>query len=128
VVSGNWIELSEYFKTTYAKNKLSIKNAKKLQYGVYTLAQLERFKASSEEVLAQLQAKNTEISVQINKLAGSLDDSPWAPKEYQESHLVGLKGNLQELEKFQSTLQDIISCYDKLLIASETDKLTDPHA
>jgi hypothetical protein len=57
-----------------------------------------------------------------------MDDSPWAPKEYQESHLAGLKGNLQELEKLQHALQGVISGYDKLLTTSDPEKLTDSKA
>ena len=42
--------------------------------------------------------------------------------------MAGLKANLQELEKFQGVLQDVIAGYDKLLTTSDTDKLTDPKA
>jgi len=127
-VKNNWVELDTYFSTTYAPNKLTKSHKPKLEDGIYTVAQREKFKSSAAEVLAKLKAKDDEITDQITKLANSLDDSPWAPKEYQEGHLAGLKGNLQELEKFQSTLQDVISGYDKLLITSDTDKLTNPHA
>jgi hypothetical protein len=127
-VNNGWVELSEYFKTNYAKKKQKVKNAAKLQDGVYTFTQRERFKSSSADVLTQLKAKASEISSQISKLANSLDDSPWAPKEYQESHLAGLKGNLQELEKLQHALQGVISGYDKLLTTSDPEKLTDPKA
>ena len=46
-----------------------------------------------------LQAQGSEIVTQIEKLALTLDASPWTPKEYQESHLAGLKVNLDELTK-----------------------------
>ena len=75
-----------------------------------------------------LKSKSAEISQQIETLTLSMDASPWAPKEYQESHLTGLKGNLEELEKFQQTLQGVISGYDKLLTTSDPEKLTDPQA
>jgi MoxR-like ATPase len=128
LVNNSWVDLNEYFKTNYAKKKQKVKNTAKLQDGVYTFTQRERFKSGSADLLAQLKAKASEISSQINKLANSLDASPWAPKEYQESHLAGLKGNLQELEKFQHALQGVISGYDKFLTTSDPEKLTDPKA
>ena len=69
-----------------------------------------------------------EITAQIGKLVEAFDSSPWTPKEFQESHVAGLKANLQELEKFQGVLQDVIAGYDKLLTTSDTEKLTDPKA
>ncbi len=127
-VSNNWIQLSEYFKKNYAVKKQKVKNGPKLEDGIYTVEQRERFKDSSADVLAQIKAKGSAISSQIDKLASTLDRSPWAPKEYQESHLAGLKGNLQELEKLQHALQGVISGYDKLLTTSDPEKLTDPQA
>jgi MoxR-like ATPase len=127
-VANNWVVLDEYFKSNYSKNKIKKPYKPKLEDGIYTVAQKEKFKSSAARVLAQLQAKGAEISNQIAKLSAGLDASPWAPKEYQESHLAGLTGNLQELEKLQAALQGAISGYDKLLITSDTDKLTDPKA
>ncbi len=127
LVNNSWIDLSEYFKANYAKKKQKLKNTAKLKDGVYTFAQRERFKDSSTDVLTHLRAKSGEIASQIDKLADAFDASPWAPKEYQESHLAGLKANLQELEKLQNALQGVISGYDKLLTTSDPDKLTDPN-
>ena len=76
----------------------------------------------------RLKLKGSEIESQIEKLALTLDASPWTPKEYQESHVAGLKANLQELGKFQAALEEVIAGYDKLLVTSDTEKLTDPQA
>ena len=65
---------------------------------------------------------------QIEKLALTLDASPWTPKEYQESHLAGLKVNLDELTKYQGMLVAVIAGYDKLLVTNDPEKLTDPKA
>jgi MoxR-like ATPase len=127
-VGNTWFQLGEYFKKNYAVKKQKVKNEPKLKDGVYTVEQRERFKDSSADVLAQLKTRGSEISSQIDKLANTLDGSPWAPKEYQESHLAGLKTNLQELEKLQHALQGVISGYDKLLTTSDPEKLTDPQA
>ena len=127
-INSRWTPLEDYFKTNYAKSKLKKSHAPKVEDGIYTVNQREKFKSSAADVLAKLQAKGVEISAQIMQLADSLDASPWAPKEYQESHLAGLKGNLQELEKLQNALQGVISGYDKLLTTSDPDKLTEPNA
>lgn len=127
-VNSRWVPLEDYFKTNYGKSKIKKSHAPKVEDGIYTVAQREKFKSSAAEVLAKLQAKGVEISAQIKKLSDSLDASPWAPKEYQESHLAGLRANLQELEKFQNALQGVIAGYDKLLTTSDTEKLTDPQA
>ena len=127
-INSRWTQVEDYFKTNYAKSKIKISHAPKIEDGIYTVDQREKFKSSAAEVLVKLQAKGAEISAQITQLAGSLDASPWAPKEYQESHLAGLRANLQELEKFQHALQGVISGYDKLLTTSDPEKLTDPKA
>ena len=117
-----------YFKTNY-NGKVTKKAHKPMfENGVYTVKQQERFKESSAEVLKQLTAKSAEIKAQIEKLALSLDASPWTPKEYQESYLAGLNANLGQLEMYQKTLQGVIAGYDKLLTTSDTEKLTDPTA
>ena len=125
-INNSWVNLDEYFKANYGKKKITKTHNPKFVDGIYTVEQREKFKASVAEVLAQLQTKSAEISDQIGKLTLGLDASPWAPKEYQESHLAGLKGNLQELEKFQNTLQSVTSGYDKLLTTIDPEKLTDP--
>jgi MoxR-like ATPase len=127
-VNGKWVKLEDYFKTSYAKNKVKKPHKPKTEDGIYTVEQREKFKASATLILTQLRAKSTEISAQIGRLTLGLGASPWTPKEYQDSHLAGLKGNLQELEKFQNTLNGVISGYDKLLTTSDTEKLTDPQA
>ena len=127
-VNSRWVGIDDYFKTNYAKNKIKKTHAPKTEDGIYTIEQREKFKASVAGVLTQLQSKSAEISEQIGTLTLGLGASPWTPKEYQDSHLAGLKGNLQELEKFQNTLNDIMSGYDKLLTTSDTEKLTDPQA
>mgnify|MGYP000176539437 CR=1 FL=1 len=76
----------------------------------------------------RLKLKGSEIESQIEKLALTLDASPWTPKEYQVSHLAGLKVNLDELTKYQSTLVAVIAGYDKLLVTNDPEKLTDPKA
>ena len=126
-INNCWVNLDEHFKANYGKKKITKTHNPKFEDGIYTVEQREKFKASVAEVLAQLQAKSAEISDQIGKLTLGLDASPWTPKEYQESHLAGLKGNLQELEKFQNTLQSVTSGYDKLLTTIDPEKLTDPN-
>jgi len=128
VVASNWVELEEYFKKNYAGKVKKIAHKPKFENGVYTVKQQERFKESSADVLKQLTAKRAEIKAQIEKLALSLDASPWTPKEYQESYLAGLNVNLEQLGKCQNTLQGVIADYDKLLTTSDTEKLTDPTA
>ena len=125
-INNCWVNLDAHFKANYGKKKITKTHNPKFEDGIYTVEQREKFKASVAEVLAQLQTKSAEISDQIGKLTLGLDASPWAPKEYQESHLAGLKGNLQELEKFQNTLQGVTSGYDKLLTTIDPEKLTDP--
>ena len=125
-INNSQIALEEHFKANYKLRK--VKHKPKLKYAVYTLEQGERFKASSSVTLDKLISKGAEISEQIDSLAVSLDSSPWTPKEYQESHVAGLKANLQELEKFQVALQEVITGYDKMLFTSDVEKLTNPEA
>ena len=127
-VNGSWVGIVGHFSSNYAGNILKRKHQPKLDNGVYTLEQRERFKSSSSLLLERLKGKSSEIVGQIDKLVEALDSSPWTPKEFQESHVAGLKANLQELEKFQCVLQDVIASYDKLLTTSDTEKLTDPKA
>jgi len=127
-INGTWIDLEHHFNSAYAGKVKKIKHKPKLENGIYTLEQRERFKASSSTLLDRLKARGVEITEQIGKLVEALDSSPWTPKEFQESHVAGLKANLVELEKFQDTLQEVISGYDKFLITSDTEKLTDPQA
>lgn len=127
-INGTWIDLETHFNSVYAGNLKKLKHKPKLENGIYTLEQRERFKASSATLLDRLKARGVEITEQIGKLVEALDSSPWTPKEFQESHVAGLKANLVELEKFQDTLQEVISGYEKLLVTSDTEKLTDPQA
>jgi MoxR-like ATPase len=127
-INGTWIDLEHHFNSAYAGKVKKLKHKPKLENGIYTLEQRDRFKASSSTLLERLKAKGVEINAQIGKLVEALDSSPWTPKEFQESHVAGLKANLVELEKFQATLQEVISGYDKFLITSDTEKLTDPQA
>jgi MoxR-like ATPase len=127
-VKNSWINLDSHFESVYAQNKVKHQHKPKFEDGIYTVEQREKFKASAVAVLSQLKGKSTEISQQAETLTLSMDASPWAPKEYQESHLAGLKGNLEELEKFEQTLQGVIAGYDKLLTTSDPEKLTDPQA
>jgi len=128
LVNNSWVNLDSHFDSVYGSNKTKRQHKPKLEDGIYTVEQREKFKASASAVLSQLKGKSDEISHQVETLALSLDASPWAPKGYQESHLAGLKGNLEELEKFQQTLQGVIAGYDKLLTTSDPEKLTDPQA
>ena len=128
LVKNSWVNLDSHFDSVYGPNKTKRQHKPKLEDGIYTVEQREKFKASVTAVLSQLKGKSTEISRQAETLALSMDASPWAPEEYQESHLAGLKGNLQELEKLQHALQGVISGYDKLLTTSDPEKLTDPQA
>lgn len=128
MVANNWVKLTDHFANNYSGKLTKITHKPKLADGVYTVEQRERFKASSATILDKLKAKGSEISSQIEKLALTLDASPWTPKEYQESHLAGLKVNLAELGKYQSTLETVIAGYDKLLVTNDTEKLTDPKA
>ena len=128
MVANNWVKLVDHFNSKYAGKTVKKMHKPKLENGVYTPEQRDRFKASSSTLLERLKAKGVEITEQIGKLVEALDSSPWTPKEFQESHVAGLKANLQELEKFQGVLQDVIAGYDKLLTTSDTDKLTDPKA
>lgn len=127
-VGNNWVKLTDYFNSNYSGKKTKNTHKPKLQDGVYTVDQRERFKASSSAVLEKLKAKANEIAEQVEKLTLALDASPWAPKEYQESHLAGLKVNLEELKKYQGALESVISGYDKLLVTNDPEKLTDPEA
>jgi MoxR-like ATPase len=128
IVKNSWVNLDSHFDSVYLPNKIKHQHKPKFEDGIYTVEQREKFKVSAAAVLSQLKDKSTEISQQADTLALSMDASPWAPKEYQESHLAGLKANLQELEKLQNALQGVISGYDKLLTTSDPDKLTDPNA
>ena len=128
MVANNWVKLTDHFNNNYSGKLAKITHKPKLEDGVYTVDQRERFKASSALVLDKLKAKGSEIMSQIEKLAQTLDASPWTPKEYQESHLAGLKVNLDELTKYQSTLEAVIAGYDKLLVTNDPEKLTDPKA
>ena len=128
MVANNWVKLTEYFNSNYSGTLIKIAHKPKLEDGVYTVDQRERFKASSAAVLDKLKLKGSEIESQIEKLALTLDASPWTPKEYQVSHLAGLKVNLDELTKYQSTLVAVIAGYDKLLVTNDPEKLTDPKA
>jgi hypothetical protein len=127
-VNGSWVDLDQYFNSNYRSLFQQEKHKPKFENGVYTPEQRERFKASTSALLERLKAKGGEITSQIEKLTESLELSPWTPKEYQESHVAGLKANLQELEKFQGALQEVITGYDKMLITSDAEKLTDPKA
>jgi hypothetical protein len=120
--------VSDHFNNLYSGNFTKITHKPKLEDGVYTIDQRERFKASTSSLLVRLKAKGVEIAGQIDKLTESLELSPWTPKDYQESHVAGLKANLHELEKFQGTLQELITGYDKMLTTSDVEKLTDPKA
>jgi hypothetical protein len=126
--NGTRVDLEEHFNSRYAGGLKTIKHNPRFENGVYTAEQRERFKASTSTLLERLKAKGGEISGQVDKLTESLELSPWTPKEYQESHVAGLKANLQELEKFQGALQEVITGYDKMLITSDVEKLTDPKA
>lgn len=128
MVANNWVKVSDHFNNVYSGKFTKIAHKPKLEDGVYTVDQRERFKASTSTLLERLKAKGGEITCQVEKLNESLELSPWTPKEYQESHVAGLKANLQELEKFQGTLQEVITGYDKMLITSDVEKLTDPKA
>lgn len=128
LVKHNWVKLSDHFTSTYSGNLKKISHKPKYENGVYTFEQRERFKVSSAVVLGKLKAKAAEITGHVEKLSLTLDASPWTPKEYQESHLTGLKVNLEELGKYQSTLEAVIAGYDKLLVTNDPDKLTDPKA
>jgi MoxR-like ATPase len=127
-VNNNWVELNQHFESVYGGKETTRQLKPKFEDGIYTVEQREKFKASASEVLSKIKGKSAEISHQVETLTLSMDASPWAPKEYQESHLAGLKGNLEELEKFQQTLQGVIAGYDKLLTTSDPEKLTDPQA
>lgn len=127
-VKSNWVRLSDHFTSTYSGKLRKTSNKPKFENGVYTVEQRERFKSSSAVVLDKLKAKAKEINGQIEKLSHTLDASPWTPKEYQESHLAGLKVNLEELAKYHSTLEAVIAGYDKLLVTNDPEKLTDPKA
>jgi MoxR-like ATPase len=127
-VGNNWVNLKDYFDSNYSGKKTKNTHKPKLEDGVYTVEQRERFKASSAVVLGKLKAKAGEIVAQVEKLSLTLGASPWTPKEYQESHLTGLKVNLEELGKYQSTLEAVIAGYDKLLVTNDPEKLTDPKA
>lgn len=128
MINGSWIGLDAYFTTHYQGLFQKSKHRPKFENGVYTPEQRDRFKASSSTLHERLKAKGVEINEQIGKLVEALDSSPWTPKEFQESHVAGLKANLVELERFQATLQEVISGYEKLLVTSDTEKLTDPQA
>lgn len=127
-INGNWVGLDAYFNDNYSKNLKKIKHKPKMENAVYTSEQRERFKTSVYDLINTLKSKCSEISTQIEKITLSLDSSPWTPKEYQESHLAGLRINLQEIEKHQHQLENLIAGYDKLLLTSDTEKLTDPSA
>jgi MoxR-like ATPase len=128
IYNGSRVGVDEHFTSKYAGSSKTIKYSPKFENGVYTAEQRERFKASTSTLLERLKAKGAEITSQVEKLTVSLELSPWTPKEYQESHVAGLKANLQELEKFQNALQEVITGYDKMLITSDAEKLTDPKA
>jgi hypothetical protein len=128
VVNGSWVDLDQYFNSNYRSLFQKEKHKPKFENGVYTHEQRERFKVSASTLLERLRAKGAEISGQVEKLTQSLEQSPWTPKEYQESHVAGLKANLQELGKFQAALEEVIAGYDKLLVTSDFEKLTDPRA
>lgn len=128
MVANNWVKLADHFKSNYAGKMVKKTHKPKLENGVYTPEQRDRFKASTMALLDRLKVKGAEITEQIDKLVGALDLSPWTPKEFQESHVAGLRANLQELEKFQATLREIVVGYDKFLTTSDTEKLTDPKA
>lgn len=128
MVANNWVKLTDHFNSVFSGKMIKKTHKPKLEDGIYTVEQRERFKASSSAVLDKLKAKGSEIVNQVEKLALTLDASPWTPKEYQESHLAGLKVNLEELGKYQSTLEAVIAGYDKLLVTNDPEKLTDPKA
>jgi MoxR-like ATPase len=127
-INGKWVGLEAHFIDIYSKNLKKFTHKPKMENGVYTSEQRERFKTSVYDLINTLKSKCSEISSQIQKITLSLDSSPWTPKEYQESHLAGLRINLQEIEKHQHTLENLIIGYDKLLVTSDTEKLTDPSA
>jgi MoxR-like ATPase len=127
-VGSGWVGLDAYFNQNYSKNSKTAKLKPKMKNGVYTPQQRDRFKSSVIELLVSIKVKSTEIKQQIEKIAASLDSSPWTPKEYQESHLVGLNANLEEIEKYKESLEMLISGYEKLLTSIDTEKLTDPAA
>ncbi len=126
--NGSRVGLEDHFSSMYAAGFKTIKHTPRLENGIYTAEQRERFKSSTSKLLDRLKAKGAEITSQVEKLTESLELSPWTPKEYQESHVAGLKANLQELGKFQEALEEVVSGYDKLLITSDFEKLTDPRA
>lgn len=128
VVNNNWVSLADHFQSKYFGKSKKLTHKPKFEDGIYTVEQRERFKASSAVVLGKLKAKAGEIVAQVEKLSLTLGASPWTPKEYQESHLTGLKVNLEELGKYQSTLEAVIAGYDKLLVTNDPEKLSDPKA
>jgi len=126
ITGRGWVKLEDYFSSNYTPQK--IENTPKTIDGVYTNQQRERFKQGPVQIRTELKNKIKEINDQISILQKSLDDSPWTPKNYQESFLTGLKANLLELDQLNVELERIIKDYDDLLITTAVEKLTDPSA
>lgn len=129
IVLGNErVSLQSFFQTNYAtKEKLARYEAKLLD-GIYTVEQRERFKVGPVSLIRKLKAKRDEIEGQTQEIQRALGDSPWTPESFQEGHLAGLRSNLHEIDKHVKELEGIVDGYDKLLVTSDVEKLTDPKA
>ena len=125
-VEHNWVNLDLYISNNIKSQR--IENIPKTIDGVYTNEQREKFKLGPIQIRNELKNKIKEINDQISILEKCLDDSPWTPKNYQDSFLTGLKANLLELDQLSVELERIIKDYDDLLITIAREKLTDPSA
>lgn len=125
-INYNWVNLNDYLSKNYTAEK--IQNKPKTIDGIYTNEQREKFKLGPIQIRNELKNKIKEINNQISILEKCLDDSPWTPKNYQDSFLAGLKANLLELDQLSAELERIIKDYDDLLITTALEKLTDPSA
>lgn len=127
-VNQDYIHLTKYFGSHYEGKERLAPYTPKLLDGIYSIEQRERFKAGPVSLIRKLKAKRGEIEGQTQEIQRALGDSPWTPESFQEGHLAGLRSNLYEIDKHVKELEGIVDGYDKLLVTSDVEKLTDPKA
>lgn len=106
----------------------TITNTPVLVYGIYSDAQIVRFKEGCASVVRDADAKLNEIGAQIDGVTQSIQLSPWIPEKYQSEYAKGLLSNKAALGLMRAEVLAVIEGYDKLLTSKDPSKLTDPAA
>lgn len=95
-------------------------------HGIYSDAQILRFKEGCLSVARDIDTKLYEINRQIESVKHSIQQSPWIPELYHQQYAAGLSANHEALTSMRTSVQEILEAYDNLVTSRDPRKLTNP--